>query len=205
MTNSNKYQQVNLFQEVFYQEIKLLTGKNCLVISGGLLSIFLLVTLFYWGNLQRLVVEERNLASEFQTKSGQLQNLNKEMLEKSDILNELIRIEDNVAIREALVLSLSRDARVNMDGFSSFFYGIAKSQARGLWFTQILLNQGGKSIALRGASLKPELVPDFISLLGSDELFKDYKFNILNMQRAEERGAPLEFELATQDSEKKEK
>ena len=95
----------------------------------------------------------------------------------------------------------------------------ARQVPNGLWLTGFNITEGGNGVALQGRSLKPELVPLYVSQLKRENIMQGKSFSALQMQLPQissvavagqidtkkpvEYAAYIEFDLRSSDSAEK--
>ena len=78
-------------------------------------------------------------------------------------------------------------------GFEGHLTDLASIDMRSLWFDSISLDNGGKSISLKGFSESAEQVPLYLSMLSEGQAFAGYSFDGLKIKR--ETGVLVSFEV----------
>ena len=58
----------------------------------------------------------------------------------------------------------------------------ARQAPNGLWLTGFNITEGGNEVALQGRSVKPELVPLYVSQLKRENIMQGKSFSALQMQ-----------------------
>lgn len=96
---------------------------------------------------------------------------------------ELLRIER--AEQEQLVLLLKDYQSGRANGFSGFLDDLADHQVRGMWLSQIRLDQGGRRIQLKGLTTDPGHVPLFLAALSEGPSFAGHRFDGFELQEIE--------------------
>lgn len=98
-------------------------------------------------------------------------------------------IEARAASREALrtaraaaVAALRSSNGVRHGGHARFLRALARQSVDGLWLTEVTV-AGAGDIALRGRTLDPELVADYLKRLGREESLHGLAFDQLAFQR----------------------
>jgi hypothetical protein len=87
------------------------------------------------------------------------------------------------ASREAAVAALRTSSGVQDGGHARFLRALARQSTDGLWLTDVTVAGDGSDIALRGRTLDPELVADYLRRLGREEALRGLAFNQLAFQR----------------------
>lgn len=95
------------------------------------------------------------------------------------------------------VAALSRSELANTTGFSPQFLGLARQRLNGLWLTHVEVSANGGQIALDGITLSEELIPRYIKKLGAESVFTGTEFAHARLQRINEGGNQIRFQLRT--------
>lgn len=85
--------------------------------------------------------------------------------------------------REAAVTALRTRDDVASGGHARYLQALARQSVEGLWLTEVTVAGSGDDIALRGRTLDPELVPDYLRRLGREDALRGVAFNQLSFQR----------------------
>jgi Tfp pilus assembly protein PilN len=87
------------------------------------------------------------------------------------------------AMREAAVVALRTRGDMANGGHARFLQALARQSVDGVWLTEVTVAGHGDDIALRGRTLDPELVADYLRRLGREEALQGVAFNQLSFQR----------------------
>jgi hypothetical protein len=71
-----------------------------------------------------------------------------------------------------------------------------------MWLTGFDVAQGGQSIQIRGSSVEPELVPQFLKRLSSETQLSGTEFSVFQMLREEIEMQWVDFVLSAGDFDK---
>jgi len=85
--------------------------------------------------------------------------------------------------REAAVNALRTRDDVARGGHARYLQALARQSVEGLWLTEVTVAGNGDDIALRGRTLDPELVADYLRRLGREDALRGVAFNQLSFQR----------------------
>lgn len=119
------------------------------------------------------------------------------------------RLEAELDVMRMQLEMLTGSAAGDIHGFAEYLRAFSRQSVNGLWLTGLDVHAGG-DINIRGRTLDPALVPDFIQRLDREEVLRGRNFAALEMGRpAESRSSAtgpgpqrelpryLEFSLAT--------
>jgi len=85
--------------------------------------------------------------------------------------------------REAAVAALRTEGANAHRGHARFLQALARQSIDGLWLTEVTVAGDGSDLALRGRTLDPELVADYLRRLGREDALRGLAFNQLVFQR----------------------
>ena len=173
-------QRINLLNAIPKKTVNYYSGAYLVryvgVFVGALFmySLFLLLDCYYLKrNISRL--NEKNI---------QLVALLTEASTRPDFIHltekkkELTVIDNQLLLKQQLIVLLSNKTLFNTTGFSPVMEGLAKAIVKGMWLTRITLQKGGAVIALSGQTVSSALVPTFVKNLESNPAFAHIAFNI---------------------------
>lgn len=180
-------QQINLFNPIFLKKKKHFSAAT-MVQALGLVLVGSVVLSVYTG------YEVANLSKEASATSGQLQAAQNNLArinseygggEKSKALEaETQRLEADVkAVRRVLDAVESGDFG-NNKGYSEYMRAFSRQIVPGLWLTGFGIHGAGQEIQLQGRTLRPDLVPVYISRLKQEPIMRGRSFATLEMQLA---------------------
>lgn len=96
--------------------------------------------------------------------------------------NSLAKLEADIKNRQKIATILQKSDFGNTTGYSAYMVAFARQIPAGLWLTGFNITGGGNEIALQGRSLKPELVPSYVSQLKLEAIMQGKSFSALHMQ-----------------------
>jgi hypothetical protein len=85
--------------------------------------------------------------------------------------------------REDVIQVLRGGSLGNTEGHAAYLRAFARHWLEGMWLTGVTVVGAGNDIVVEGRTLKPELVPDYLSRLGREPVLKGHPFNRLQMRR----------------------
>jgi hypothetical protein len=110
---------------------------------------------------------------------------------------EAHNLSADIAARER-ALEVLRAGRVSpTTSFAARLESLARGGIEGLWLHDIAVGSGEGRLALRGATVDANLLPEYLAALAHQPAFAGVRFDTLSMRRAtpEEAPAQLVFEL----------
>jgi len=193
-------QQINLYQPRFRKQEKVFAASSMLVVLVVALVFFGGVYGYAKWNVIALATESERLQDQQLREVARLESLAKRypVKRKSNLLaQQLKELKNERKAKQFLAKTLTDRSLGNSDGFSSYFAGVARQNLAGMWIKRLELANGGGVIGIYGSTLKPELVPQFIQSLSSEESFAGSKFQIFSMKRDTKNNAAVNFSLRT--------
>jgi len=190
-------QQINLYSQLDHVVTPPLAAIHQLwILAVGLLLAVLVYTLMWFGNGSR-TEELRTLQHRGQASTAQLQLLQakKQSLLNDDSLdNSITHLQQEVLFRRQVLASVNVDQHLPAS-FAAHLSGLARQHIEGMWFTQVLLQRGGRDLALKGRSQRPEYLPQYLQKLSAEAVFAGHQFRVFRMTTPPERRDLLDFEL----------
>lgn len=109
------------------------------------------------------------------------------------------RIRELQARRTALEVYLNEDS----PGFSDFLIALARQHVQGMWLTGIGISNQTRAVELDGASIRPELVTDYLSRLNFEPELNGIQFRGFRLSAADEKaaaaGGKVQFRVTTEE------
>lgn len=179
-------QQINLYQPMFRKQEKVFSAVTMLQITGFFIIVLTGIYSYNLYQLQPFSVELEKTGTQLTKLTNQIDVLSRSLpargknkLMESEITRMTIRLDNMKKIQGAL----SEGSFGNVNGFSEHFEALARGHVDGSWLTDITIANGGDKLALAGKSIDPELVPMYIKRLAQAPVFKNLRFNILDLER----------------------
>ncbi|MEE4253218.1 MAG: PilN domain-containing protein [Desulfuromusa sp.] len=191
-------QQINLYQDVLIEKPEPFQSRQV-----GMLLIFFflclgLIGLYGYWQANALQNQADNLRQQQQNLATQVTQLEKQYPERkpSVLLQEKIKRTEQSVLgqRQALDYFSKQDQERNVSILASL-EGLARYPQKGIWLRQVSLLNAGQEIQIAGSALKAELVPEYLQLLGSKNIFGGQVFSRLKLKRLKEQRGQVDFEL----------
>lgn len=193
-------QQINLYQPMFRKQQKIFSAVTMLQITAFFIVVLSSIYVFNVYQLKPFSVEIEKSDSQLAKLSDQIEvmsktfpQMGKSRLMESEISRLTTRLENIKKIKTAL----SEGSFGNVAGFSGYFEALARGYVEGAWLTGINIADGGGKLNLSGKSVNPELVPVYIKRLADAPVFKNQKFNMLELVRISEQEDLISFNIGT--------
>lgn len=193
-------QQINLYQPIFRKQQKVFSAVTMLQITAFFVVVIFSIYAYnvyklkpFSRELDKTNVRLEKLTQQIEIVGKKLSGRGKNSLLESEISRLTTRLENMKKVSAAL----SSGSFGNADGFSDHFEALAREHVDGAWLTDITIADGGGKLALAGKSIDPELVPIYIQRLADAPVFKDQKFNILELKRISGEGDVISFNIGS--------
>jgi hypothetical protein len=178
--------QINLFNPGLRKTALVLPARQMLMGWGAVAA--LMLAFYGWQLFQgnRLAGADRETAGRVQTLQAELARLGAEVSARrpsSALQAQQQRKLELLAAREDVMQVLQSGAIGNTEGHAAYLRAFARQWLDGLWLTGLTVAGAGKDIVVEGRTLKPELVPDYLTRLGREPVLKGHSFNRLQMRR----------------------
>lgn len=190
-------QQINLYNKSLRKKIlsfslyRLSQGSLALLVFFGL---WYSINEYQFYSLQTQISDAKILLvkkqKQLQTFQASLPKVKKDLSLKA----KLTRIEQDLINKQAVLDVLSDQKLGNTSGFTGHFEGLARQTIKGLWLTKLYFMQGGTAVNIHGYSKQPELLPQYLQALSSEDAFKGTEFNYFIIQR-DKKSKALSFML----------
>ena len=193
-------QQINLYQDQFKVHKKPLTSGTLFLFLGITVVALVLVQVLSYTELTPLEEEQQRLATEIEQLTRDVAVA--EQAAKPKPVDKLLQKEVEQLVtrlqhNQRLLRALTEGAMSNTRGFSQYFEAIANRHVDGTWITGLKIGGGGVQFTFAGKSVAPELVPVYLENLSDEEVFNNFSFNVLEMERTKKEPALIDFNVST--------
>lgn len=196
-------QQINLYQPIFRQQKKVFSAVAMLqVLAVVVLALAVIYTFTYRQMLQTrqqmTELEARHVAAQ-----AEVDNYQKQFpvrTRSKQLEHKLARQQRDLGEKNRVLQALKKGGFGNTDGFSAYLEGFARQTVNGAWINRFSISAGGKSVALGGSAIQPELVPMYIQQLSGEKSFKGLTFEQLDLERSVEAPWKVDFKLFTSEA-----
>ena len=178
-------QQINLFNPVFLQQKKVFSALALLQAAGlvaagaGLVAGYALWQSAGLKKSADIVTAQLRVA---ETQAARLRADAVAPLRSQALEQELASAEAAIKSRQQISAILQNSDFGNTQGYSAYLVAFARQIPEGLWLTGFHIAGAGNDISLQGRSLKPELLPLYVSQLKREAVMQGKSFAALQMQ-----------------------
>ncbi|CAG1769271.1 hypothetical protein BAC2_00191 [uncultured bacterium] len=95
---------------------------------------------------------------------------------------ELARAEAALAHQRDILALLDGEGTGQAQGYFAYLQVFARKRLPGLWLTGFTLDAATGKLTIEGKAMQPELVPQYITLLGEEPLLSGRQFSALQME-----------------------
>lgn len=191
-------QQINLYQDILVDKPEPFQSRQVgvlllLVLVGlGLLGIY-----GYW-QVNALENQADALRQQQQVLSRQVVQLEEQhpVREPGALLLEKIkRTELSILGQRQALDYFSEQEHGENERVLTSLEGLARFPQKGLWLRRVSLLKSGREVQLAGSAVMAEIIPEYLQLLGEENIFGGQVFSRLQLKRIEDQGGRVDFEL----------
>lgn len=192
-------QQINLYRPIFrrqerkFSAIAMVQAGAAIVVGVALLYGMMAWQLNEMRDALRLA-DQQHIAA-----NGRLQELAQRLgqpVPQPTAVDQIGRLEQQVAALRRTEQSLSSGPLVNKGGYSDYFLALARQHMNGLWLTGITIGEAGENLKLEGRTVDAINVPRYVQRLAAERVLAGKEFEVFLMSSEKSR-TTLEFSLQT--------
>lgn len=178
-----------------------LSFQHCAIIAAVILAIFIGLIINNSLKIDKLKLEVSKLEGLKEDSTIKLEEYSKKYPMKSldlglqDVIDKKKQEKQG---KKVLIDFFSQGLNDSNSGFSKYLTALSERHTEGLWLTKIELTKLGKSISLTGSTLKPEILPEYISELGKETAFSGTTFAMMRLGRPDKDSQYLNFTLTSE-------
>jgi len=192
-------QQINLYREELIDRPEPFQSRQSLLLLLIAFCCLVLLGIFsYWqtSSVQAQVTLLKQQQQQLETHISDLEKKYPAPQKSASLEKKIIQRERELqGQRRAIDYFLKQDRQGrNMEILSSL-EGLARYPLTGVWLRRVSLLQRGGEVKLAGSSLSPEKIPEYLQLLGEKNIFGGQVFARLKLNRLEDKGNRVDFEL----------
>ena len=199
--------QINLINPALIEKKKLFSSTHLQWTLGMVLAALLVFYATSEYRVRVLARQAREAAALEAKREAQLASLSEgfKPRQKSEALaGEIAKLEAQIRDRNAAMAILQGGGLDNSQSFSGYMTAFARQIVSGLWLTGFSISGDGKDMVVEGKTLRPDLVPLYISHLNNETVMHGVTFASLEMQvpRNVRAANYLEFTLRSSEAAK---
>jgi Tfp pilus assembly protein PilN len=177
--------QINLFNPVFLKTKKVFSAV-ALIQAFGLVFLGAILMVIYAGYQSKELAKNAEIVTAqlrvAETQVAKLRAMAAPSGANVALESSLAKLEFDIKNRQKIATILQKSDFGNTKGYSAYMVAFARQIPTGVWLTGFDITGGGNEIALQGRSLKPELVPNYVSQLKLEAVMQGKSFSALQMQ-----------------------
>lgn len=179
-------QQINLLDLALIPQPELLDARRMALVTG--LVALLMLSLFGWARYQQVGIEKKaaQVSRELETVRTSLTEVSSQFAPKQpseSLKQDIVAAAGKLKSHEAVLEALRGEKAGTSAGFSGYMQAFARQRLAGVWLTDFRIEPESSQIALRGRALDPELVPQYIVKLGTEQALQGKTFAALDISQ----------------------
>ena len=177
-------QQINLYLPALRRRRDPWSLANVTLVAGIVLT--LIVSTGVWARLSaaKLEAEARRLEPQSKTMQEQLTELSRlASASKPDpkLQQAFDTVQARLSARQEMLSLLAQGLGPQATGFSEYLRGFARQTPQGLWLVGFSVQGDGSGMQIKGRTLDPALIPEYIKRLNSEKIFQGRSFSSLEI------------------------
>jgi len=179
-------QQINLYNPLLLKQQKIFSAVTMAQALG--LIVLGLVAVYGYARYQvsSLQTESDRAAKRHEATLAKLSRVSQQFgpRQKNATLGVSIKqIETELAALAEVQAVLKQGGAMSASGFSPYFNALGRQAVEGLWLTGFSI--AGGEMSIKGRTLKPGLVPEYIARLSTEQVMRGRTFAMLEMRQPE--------------------
>lgn len=177
-------QQINLLNPSLIKQKDFLNANTIVLTLGILLALMTAYYNYAQKQLSLITVQRGQVAQELAAIQATLQQtallhtphaLNKALLE------QITQLEHKESMQQQILQTVKLSSATPEKGYAALMSAFAKQSIEGLWLTSFSIDSRTEQLNINGRTLQAELVPEYISRLGTEPALQGKLFSALNM------------------------
>ncbi|MFN2355735.1 MAG: hypothetical protein ABR512_14590 [Desulfopila sp.] len=185
-------QQINLYQDILIDKSKPLQHRQAVALLFVIVCCLGLLFAYSSYKANDLAVRVKELRHNTGRASTQLAALQEQYPEpqKSVLLEEKVRrLERDIENSRSTLKFFDRNDDTSNARILESLEGLARHPFAGLWLHRIRLYDGGAGVQLSGSAVRADRVPDYLALLGEENILGGKLFSRLKVERLDDNDA----------------
>jgi hypothetical protein len=181
-------QQINLYHPVFRKQEKKFSALTMLQAAALVLAGITMMYGYAAWQVRSLRQQATQIEEQFRAVTRQLDDMGRLLAARQvnpHYAKEVERLEGRIQAVQHIRELARHDYFFGGDGYSNYFIAFARQGVAGLWLTGFTVTGAGEQVALEGRTEIPELVPQYLQKLSSEQLLSGTEFDAFQMTRPE--------------------
>jgi len=198
-------QQINLYQDILIDKPEPLQSRHAWLAVLAVLVCLVVIALYGARQVTQLRTQKVELTQQIESDRQRVALLEKEHPEvhKNVLLEETItRLEREIRGQQQALDYFSRQDMESNAHMLASLEGLARNPLKGVWLNRVRIFERGEDVVLAGRSMSADLVPDYLSLLGTEHVFGGRTFSRLRLERIKEGNGWVDFILESTQEER---
>ena len=178
--------QINLYHPRFLKQRDLLTLGNVAFVTAAVYALLAVVGGWAWQTARARTDAATFVESQLKVAKEQVDAATRAAAIRKPSSHLIVELETTEAVlrhRRDIARLLESGVVGSKGGFSDTLRGFARQVPEGLWLTGFTIGAGGDDMEIRGSTLNPAALPDYIRRLGAEKAFQGRNFAALTMNR----------------------
>lgn len=177
-------QQINLLNPALIKQKAYLTLSNLAVFLVIMLIIMILINSYNASRLTALRAHRMQLAEELEVAQEQLKQASLQhtaRLTDKTLAPLIVDLEQKLKVREEILEVIKHASTSSETSFSFTMRALARQRLDGLWLTGFDIDTSIDALTIKGRTLQPELVPQYLTKLRAEPALHGRSFSALNI------------------------
>ncbi|HTJ97095.1 MAG TPA: PilN domain-containing protein [Rhodocyclaceae bacterium] len=187
-------QQINLFDASLQKQFDPWTAHNV----GSVVAVLLAITVLWGGwtywHKSTLTQQSNELAPQLETAQNEVKQLGEQLRTlKPDnaLLQELDDARARLMARSEVLEILKKGLAPEATSQADWLRGFARQVPNGLWLTAFNINTDTNALDIRGRTIDPALIPEYMRRLSAEKPFKGRTFAALEIAKTAPAANPV--------------
>jgi hypothetical protein len=179
---------INLYDPALLRRREWLTAANLAFTVA-----IILVVMLFWGSWVR--IDGAGLAEQVTAQESRLKAAREESIALAGQLAsrrvdpklelDIAAMQELLGVRQNILAALGQGDSPSAAGHADYLRGLSRQSIANVWLTGFSIGPDGSHMEIRGRTLDPALLPEYIRRLSAEPAFRGRRFASLNMAATE--------------------
>jgi Tfp pilus assembly protein PilN len=168
-------QQINLFNPVFLKQKKMFSALAMLQLLSIVALALVAISVISNYRLSKLQAEAKLLANTLKSTQAQLASVverTKPHPVDKALEEDVRKAEVKLRANRQLLAFANAGQLTGSHGYADYFRALSRRTMAGVWLSQIMFDDDGKNIEIKGRAVQASMVPEYVALLSREDVFK---------------------------------